>query len=253
MRRETLDGRVAIVNGGSRGLGRAIAVAFAGEGAKVAVIGRDSEALATTTAQIEEQGGTALSVIADLRDVSQMPTIFNEIEAEIGESDLLVNSLGVQGECPAVDVTEEQWDQVLDTNLKALFFSCQEGGRRMLKRGGGNIINMASTFSVVGMNEFAAYGASKGGVAQLTRSLAVEWASGGVNVNAIGPTATLTEMVKPLFDENPEIAESIKSRIPAGVFPEPEDIARAAVFLAGADSRMVHGHLLMVDCGYVVN
>ncbi len=248
-----LKGRVAIVNGGSRGLGRAIATAYAQEGASVAVIGRDEDALAAAVADIDRHGAKSHSVVADLTNVSLMPSIFDEIEAELGESDLLVNSLGVQGDRPALEVTEENWDEVLDTNLKALFFSCQEGGRRMIERGGGNIVNLASTFSVVGMHEFSVYAASKGGVAQLTRALAVEWAAKGVNVNAIGPTATLTEMVKPLFEENPEIAEAIKSRIPAGVFPEPEDIARAAVFLAGPDARMVHGHLLMVDCGYTIN
>lgn len=248
-----LSGRVAIVNGGSRGLGQAIAWAFADEGADVAVIGRDEGALDRTVSGVEERGASVHRVVADLRDVSQVPQIFNEIEEALGESDLLVNSLGVQGDRPALEITEENWDEVLDTNLKALFFCCQEAGRRMIARDGGNIINMGSTFGVVGMDEFAAYAASKGGVVQLTRCLAVEWAREGVNVNAIGPTATLTEMVRPLFEDNPEIAEAIKSRIPAAVFPEPEDIARAAVFLACPDSRMVHGHHLMVDCGYTIN
>lgn len=251
---EQLSGRVGIVNGGSRGLGRAIAWAFADEGADVAVIGRDQDALAETVAGIEERGAKVHPVIADLREVSAIPAMFDEIEGALGESDLLVNSLGVQGDMPALDVTEADWDTVIDTNLKALFFMCQEAGRRMIGRGdGGNIINMGSTFGVVGMDEFAVYAASKGGVVQLTRSLAVEWSREGVHVNAIGPTATLTEMVRPLFENNPEVANAIKSRIPAGVFPEPNDIARAAVFLAGPDSRMVHGHHLMVDCGYTIN
>lgn len=247
-----LAGRVAIVTGGSRGLGQAIAWAFANEGADVAVVGRDEAALGETVAGIEERGRKALSVATDLTDVKQIPAVFEGIEEALGESTILVNSAGVQGDRPALTVTEEQYDEVVDINLKSLFFCCQEMGRRMIDRGGGNIINLGSTFSLVGKENFSVYCATKGGVLQLTKTLAIEWAKHGVNVNAIGPTATLTDMVRPLFDD-PEFTAAFMPMIAPGHLPEPDDIGRAAVFLASPDSRMVHGHLLMVDCGYTIN
>lgn len=249
----TLEGRVAVVTGGSRGIGQAIAWAFADEGADVGVIGRDEEALAETVSGIEERGRRAVSIAADVTDVSGIPGIFDQIEGELGESDLLVVSAGVQGDRPALDYTEEQYDETVDTNLKSLFFFNQEAGRRMIDRGnGGNIINLGSTFSHVGLENFTVYCATKGGVMTLTRALAVEWAQHGVHVNAIGPTATLTDMVRPLL-ENEEFRAGFMPRVPSGELPDPADIARAAVFLAGPDSRMIHGHLLMVDSGYTIN
>lgn len=247
-----LAGRVAIVTGGSRGLGQAIAWAFADEGADVAVIGRDQSALDETVAGIEQRRRKALSVAADVTDVQQIPRVLDQIEEALGECTILVNSAGVQGDRPALDVTEEQYDEVVDINLKSLFFCCQEMGRRMIDRGGGNIINLGSTFSLVGRENFSVYCATKGGVLQLTKVLAIEWAKHGVNVNAIGPTATLTDMVKPLFDD-PEFKAAFMPMVPAGHLPQPEDIGRAAVFLASGESQMIHGHLLMVDCGYTIN
>jgi NAD(P)-dependent dehydrogenase (short-subunit alcohol dehydrogenase family) len=252
MSNRKLEGQAAIITGGSRGLGQAIAYAFAEEGADVGVIGRDQSALDATVAGVEKRGCKALSVVADLRDVRQIPGVLDQIEEGLGECTILVNSAGVQGDRPALEVTEELYDEVVDTNLKSLFFCCQEVGRRMIDRGGGKIINLGSTFSLVGRENFSVYCATKGGVLQLTKVLAIEWAKHGVNVNAIGPTATLTDMVKPLF-ENAEFKATFMPMVPAGHLPEPEDIGRAAVFLAGPDSRMIHGHLLMVDCGYTIN
>jgi len=249
---DVLKDRVAVITGGSRGIGQAIAWAFADEGADVGVIGRDEAALAETVAGIEQRGRKALAVASDIRDVSGIAGVFDQIEGELGQSDLLVANAGVQGDRPALDYTEEQYDELADTNMKALFFYNQEAGRRMIDRGGGNIINMGSTFSHVGLENFAVYCLSKGGVMMLTRALAVEWAQYGVHVNAIGPTATLTDMVKPLLD-NPDFTAGFMPRVPSGELPMPHDIARAAVFLAGPDSEMIHGHLLMVDSGYTIN
>jgi NAD(P)-dependent dehydrogenase (short-subunit alcohol dehydrogenase family) len=247
-----LNGRVALVTGGSRGLGQAIAWAFADEGADVGVIGRDEEALAETVAGIEKRGRKATAVAAELRDVGKIGGVFDQVEQELGKCTILVNSAGVQGDRPALDVTEEQYDEVVDINLKSLFFSCQEMGRRMIDRDGGNIINLGSIFSVVGKENFSVYCATKGGVLLLTKTLAFEWAKHGINVNAIGPCATLTPMVKPLLDD-PAFTEPYMLRIPPGHLPQPDDIGRAAVFLASPDSRMIHGHLLLVDCGYTIN
>ena len=252
MANDVLKDRVAVITGGSRGLGQAIAWAFADEGADVGVVGRDEAALAETVAGIEKRGRRALAVATDISNVSVIPGVFDQIEGELGNSDLLVASAGVQGDRPALDFTEEQYDEVADTNMKALFFCNQEAGRRMIERDGGAIINLGSTFSVVGLDNFSVYSSTKGGVVMLTKSLAVEWARHGVRVNAIGPTATLTDMVKPLLDD-PEFKAAFMPRVPADELPMPEDIARAAVFLAGPDARMVHGHQLMVDSGYTIN
>jgi 2-deoxy-D-gluconate 3-dehydrogenase len=245
-----LSGRVAIVTGASRGLGQAIAWAFADEGADVGLMGRDEAALRETTKGIESRGRKTATVAADIRDVSTIPAVFDELEKELGEATILVNSAGVQGDRPALDVTEDQWDEVIDTNLKSLFFCCQALGRRMIDRGsGGNIVNLGSIFSVVGKENFSAYSATKGGVLLLTKTLAIEWAKHGININAIGPCATKTPMVASLLAD-PAFTEPYMLRVPPGHLPEPDDIGRAAVFLASPDSRMIHGHLLLVDCGY---
>jgi len=248
-----LEGRTAMITGGSRGLGQAIAWAFADEDANVAVLGRDEEALRATTAGVEERGRKAMALAGDLTDVSAIPRLFDQVEAQLGDCDIVVNSAGLQGDRPALDVTEEIYDAVVDINLKALFFCCQEAGRRMIERGsGGKIINLGSTFSLVGAQNFSVYCATKGGVLQLTKCLAIEWAKHGVNVNAIGPTATMTDMMRPLL-EDPEFSAVFMPKVPAGHLPDPSDIGRAAVFLAGPDSNMVHGHLLMVDCGFTIH
>jgi 2-deoxy-D-gluconate 3-dehydrogenase len=252
MDRGRLAGRTAIVTGGSRGLGQAISWAFADEGADVGVIGRDEEALAETVGGIEKRGRRGVAIAAELRNVSTIPSVFDQVEEKLGACTILVNSAGVQGDRPALEVTEEQYDEVADTNLKSMFFSCQEIAKRMIGRGGGNIINLGSIFSVVGKENFSVYSATKGGVLLLTKTLAIEWARHGINVNAIGPCATLTPMVAPLL-EDPAFTEPYMLRIPPGHLPEPDDIGRAAVFLASPDSRMVHGHLLLVDCGYTSN
>jgi NAD(P)-dependent dehydrogenase (short-subunit alcohol dehydrogenase family) len=246
-----LDNHVAIVTGGGRGLGRAIATELAAEGADVAVFGRGREALDETVAAIEEHGRRGLALTVDLRDLGAMDRAFSEVEEALGELDIVVNNAGLQGDMPAIDVTEEVYDDVVDTNLKAVFFACQAAGRRMLPRGRGKIINLGSTFSLVGAPNFSVYAATKGAVLQLTKTLAIEWGSSGVNVNAIGPTAVRTDMMRPLLDD-PEFSASFMPKVPAGRLPEPEDIGRAAVFLASSESNMVHGHLLMVDCGFTV-
>jgi NAD(P)-dependent dehydrogenase (short-subunit alcohol dehydrogenase family) len=249
----TLEDRVAIVTGGSRGLGQAIAWAFADEGADIAVVGRDETKLMETVGGIEERGRKALGLTAELRDVSKISDVFDQAEKVLGESTILVNSAGLQGDRPTLEVTEEQYDEVVDTNLKALYFCCQEAGRRWIDRGTkGNIINLGSIFAVVGMENFSVYCATKGAVLLLTKTLTIEWAKHGINVNAIGPVATMTDMVAPLF-EDPEFKAAYMPKVPSGDLPEPSDIGRAAVFLAGPDSKMIHGHHLLVDSGYTIN
>ena len=245
----SLDGRKAIVAGGGRGIGRSIALAFANEGADVAVVGRTRETLSATADEVRALGRQAVAELQDLTLVSEIPQLFDRISTELGGFDILVNSAGVQITGPSLEVTEAQWDETLDANLKSMFFSCQAAGRRFIEQGHGKIINLASTFSFVGFPQFAAYCSSKGGVALLTKTLAVEWASSGVNVNAIAPTAVRTEMNAYLLDD-PGFLEFFLPKVPAGRVGDPSDVAGAAVFLAGKASDFVHGHLLLVDGGY---
>jgi 2-deoxy-D-gluconate 3-dehydrogenase len=244
-----LERRKAIVAGGGRGIGRSIALAFAGEGADVAVVGRSDEALSAVADEIRAMGQQCVAASQDLTQVSEIPDLFDRLADELGGFDILVNSAGVQITGPSLQVTEKQWDETLDANLKSMFFSCQAAGRRFIDQGRGKIINLASTFSFVGFPEFAAYCSSKGGVALLTKTLAAEWAASGVNVNAIAPTAVRTEMNAYLLDD-PGFLEFFLPKVPAGRVGDPSDVAGAAVFLAGSGSDFVHGHLLLVDGGY---
>ena len=249
MSENALAGKKAIVTGGGRGIGAAIAVALAEAGADVAVIGRTAELLEDTAAAVRALGQSAAVKVADLTDVDSISGVFGELADGLGGFDILVNSAGVQLTAPALDVSEQDWDATIDANLKALFFCCQAAGARFVEVGAGKIINLASTFSEVGFPGFAAYCASKGGVMQLTRTLALEWAPHGVNVNAIAPTAVRTEMNAYLLDD-PGFLEAFLPRVPAGRVGQPNDIAGSAVFLASAASDFIHGHLLYVDGGY---
>ena len=244
-----LCGRTAIVTGGGRGIGRAIAVGLARAGADIAVVGRSAIPLADVTAEIQSTGRRAFAVTADLTDTAAIAALVDHVAERIGGLDVLVNAAGIQLTSPAADVTEDDWDAVIAANLKATFFCSQAAGRRFLAQGSGKIINLGSTFGEVGAPHFAAYCASKGGVLLLTRTLAAEWAGRGVNVNAIGPTAVRTEMNAYLLDDD-EFVAAFLPKVPAGRIAVPEDVVGAAVFLASAASDMVHGAHLMVDGGY---
>jgi NAD(P)-dependent dehydrogenase (short-subunit alcohol dehydrogenase family) len=213
------------------------------------VIGRGADALESAAAEIAARGRRSLTLAADLREVGRIPGLFDRVAAELGGLDIVVNSAGVQITGPSVDVTEEVWDTTIDSNLKALFFCCQAAGRRFIEQGRGKVINLGSTFSLAGFPEFAPYNASKGGVLQLTRTLASEWARHGVNVNAIGPTAIRTELNEYLFRDQ-AFLDFFLPKVPAGRLGETSDLVGAAVFLASPASDFVHGHLLLVDGGY---
>lgn len=244
-----LSGRVALVTGAGRGLGRTLALGLAQAGADVAVASRTLGEVESVAAEIVASGRAASAHSLDVRDTRDIARMVDEVVARHGRIDILVNNAGAKVPQDVLDVTEDAWDLVLDTNLKGAFFVAQAVARGMLERGSGKIINMASTYAVVGAAGRVAYAASKGGLLQVTRVMAIEWASRGVNVNAVGPTSIATPMNQTLFEDD-AWRERTLAKIPAGRFAEPEDIVGSVVFLASSASAMVHGQLLLVDGGW---
>ncbi|MGB7267333.1 MAG: 2-dehydro-3-deoxy-D-gluconate 5-dehydrogenase KduD [Terracidiphilus sp.] len=244
-----LTGKTALVTGSSRGLGAAIAVALAQAGASVAVHG-SSAAPKATQHKIEALGGKSAALAGDVGEAAVCARLVEETIHHFGSIDILVNNAGIIRRAPAADYSEEDWKAVIDVNLNSVFRLTQHAGRHMLKRGSGKIINIASLLTFQGGIFVPAYAAAKGGVGQLTKAFANEWAPKGVNVNAIAPGYMDTDNTEAL-KKNAERARQILERIPAGRWGHPEDLAGAAVFLASAASDYIHGHVLVVDGGWL--
>src|SRR6185312_2937753 len=244
-----LDGRVALVTGASRGLGAAIACALAQAGADVVCHG-NSHTPAETCERITAVGRTAYAVTADLADPHAPEQLFAKTRECFGRVDILVNNAGIIRRTPAVDYSAGDWNDVIQVNLSSIFSLSQLAGREMIARGWGKILNIASVLSFQGGITVPAYAAAKGGLAQLTKALANEWASKKVNVNAIAPGYMETDNNIALR-QNETRNRQIVERIPAGGWGVPEDLAGAAVFLCSDASRYVHGHLLVVDGGWL--
>ncbi|MCC6790971.1 MAG: SDR family oxidoreductase [Thermomicrobiales bacterium] len=246
-----LDGKLALVTGAGSGLGKACAVALAAEGATIVVTELpDKLALARETAA--ELGAAGHALPLDVRDLSQIERCVADAAAITGRIDILVNNAGVNVRRFAFDVTEADWDAVIDVNLKGVFFMAQAVGRVMRDQQptGGSIINMASVMGLIGYFQRAAYCSSKAAVVNLTRVLAVEWAELGIRVNAVCPTFVDTPLTRPMFESQPEFAADVVKRTLMGRLATPEEIAAAVVFLASPGAAMVHGHALAVDCGW---
>jgi NAD(P)-dependent dehydrogenase (short-subunit alcohol dehydrogenase family) len=244
-----LAGRVALVVGASRGIGRACAIGLAQAGAVVALAGRDMDGLSETAATIGRAGARATVHPVDVTRVGSLGSFVGDVTDAHGRIDVLVHASGTNVHRAAADVSEADWDTVVDTNLKGAFFCAQAVGRSMVEAGGGRIVFIGSTFSIVGFPNRAAYAASKGGLVQVVKVLALEWAASGVNVNAVSPTATRTAMNEALFGDDAWRAE-VLPRIPKGRFTTPDDIVGAVVFLAGPAAEMVTGQNLLVDGGW---
>jgi len=244
-----LTGKIAIVTGASMGIGYGLCKALAHAGATVVAAARSVEGLERLVGEIREEGGQALALALDVRDVGRIGEAFGEVERRFGRIDIVVNNAGIGANHSAVDVTEDDWDAMMDVNLKGLFFCCQAAGRIMLRQGFGKIVNMSSQASVVGIRDHAVYCASKGGVNQLTRVLALEWSARGVMVNAVGPTFTYTPGTAERLD-NPEYLKGVVDRIPAGKVADINDVAGAVIYLASSASDMVTGTVLLVDGGW---
>jgi 2-deoxy-D-gluconate 3-dehydrogenase len=245
-----LTGRRALVTGASRGLGAAMARALAEAGADVVLHSSRDEARAAADAIAADCGVRTACVTADLSHGRGAADLVDRAAALVGPLDIVVNNAGIIRRAAAADYTDEDWDAVIEVNLGSVFRVCRAAGRTMLERGTGRIINIASLLCFQGGIRVPAYAAAKGGVAQLTKALANEWAGRGVNVNAIAPGYMRTDNTKALL-EDPVRSKEILGRIPAGRWGEPGDLAGAVVFLASPAADYVHGHVLVVDGGWM--
>jgi 2-deoxy-D-gluconate 3-dehydrogenase len=245
-----LNGKTALVTGASRGIGRAIALGLAKAGADVIVIASTQENAMGTLAEIKALGRRSSAIGCDQSRATDVKEACEAIFRLYEKIDILVNNAGTIRRAPSEDYTDEDWQSVIDTNLTGVFQFCREIGKDMFKRGSGKIINIASLLSFQGGLTVPAYAASKGGVAQLTKALANEWASGGVQVNAIAPGYIATDNTAALRSD-PIRNKEIMARIPAKRWGKPEDIVGAALFLSSSSADYVNGHVLTVDGGWM--
>jgi 2-deoxy-D-gluconate 3-dehydrogenase len=248
-----LDGRLAVITGASEGIGRVFAKAFALGGAEVVIVSRRREHLLRVREEVHALGGTAHVVVADMSRLEDIQALFEQVLTIVNDRDLkmvLVNNAGFGFTKPALDVTEEDWDRLLDLQTKGVFFSAQNFGRFMIARGYGKIINLSSTWSASTGPGKSVYGTAKAAVSYLTAALSTEWAPLGVRVNAIAPTTTLSDHTRSSLEEYPERAQALLNRIQLGRFAFPSDLVGAALFLAGPASDFVTGHTLFVDGGW---
>jgi gluconate 5-dehydrogenase len=246
-----LDGLTAVVTGGTSGLGAASAVALAGAGAKVILSGRDRARGEEVAGKIAAAGGEAEVELAELADAEAALAFADRVLERHERVDILVNAAGVFGRGDAVDVTLDDWEALLRTNVTSAFLLCQSFGRPMIERGRGKIINFSSTDGFLGVPEQVAYNVTKGAIVQLTRTLGAEWIRHGVNVNSVAPCDFATPMLAPFLDQQ-EYRDWITEAIPAGRVGQPHEIAGAVLYLASGASDMVAGHNLLVDGGRTV-
>jgi 2-deoxy-D-gluconate 3-dehydrogenase len=247
-----LSGKVAIVTGAGRGIGYAIALALAKYGADLVICSRTPSELEQTKEEIEKLDRR---VLVQRMDITKIPEIHSMVEESVkafAHIDILINNAGVNVPQWALDVTEDAWDRVIDTNLKSLFFCSQAVGKVMIQQRKGKIINISSQTGTVGIPQRAAYSSSKGGVNQLTKVLAIEWAPYNINVNAIAPTFIETPFTKPMFEKE-GFREYVLKNILLGRVGQPEDVVGAVIYLASEASNLVTGHVLLVDGGWTAH
>lgn len=250
---DVLKNKTAIVIGGSKGLGEGMATGLAGEGANVVLVSRNQEQLDATAAKMTAATGNPniIGIATDITSLANINGLVSSVCKKFGQIDILVNSAGVNKRFSALEFKEEDWDTVLNTQLKYVFFMCQAVARQMVEKGiPGKIINIASLTSTLGLPNMMAYCAAKGAIVQITKAMATEWAQYGINVNAIGPGYYETEMTAPIFADEKRRAE-LFTRIPKKRFGLPSDLAGAAVFLASDASDYVTGQVIYIDGGFL--
>jgi len=246
-----LGGRHALVTGASSGLGRHFAGTLARAGARVSLCARRADALADTVAAVEAAGGQAHAVVMDVTERASVSAAFAAAQARFGAVDVLVNNAGIAAPGPALDLAESDWDAVIDTNLKGVFLAAQEAARRMAAAGGGSIVNIASILGLRVTGGVSAYAASKAGVIQLTRSLALEWARHGVRVNAIAPGYVETEMNAGFFET--EAGQAMIRRVPQRRLGRAHELDGALLLLASEAGSYMTGAVVAVDGGHLVS
>jgi NAD(P)-dependent dehydrogenase (short-subunit alcohol dehydrogenase family) len=244
-----LDGRVAIVTGGARGIGRAITTRFLEQGATVVIADRDLANAEATAGELAPIGPVSAAAL-EVTDWAAVDRLMSDVVAEHGRLDICVNNAGVQAIAPSLEMTQEAWDNVVSVNLTGVFICAQAAGRRMVDAGRGAIINMASAAAVLAIPGRAPYCATKAAVIALTKVLAVEWADKGVRVNALGPGWVQTDLVRAAIDAGRLSEEDIARRTPLGRLAEPDEIADAALFLASDRSTYFTGQTLFPDGGF---
>ena len=247
-----LNSRVAVVIGGTSGIGRAIAHGLAEAGADVVTTSRRIEQVESTCREIEQIGRRTLRICSDVADRASLQNLLGESVKEFGKVDILVNSAGRTKREPTLDFAEEDWNAIFETNLTGTLRTCQIFGRQMIEQKYGRIINIASLSTFVSLFEVAAYSASKAAVASLTKSLAIEWAKHGVNVNAIAPGVFKTDLNRELL-ESTERGKEFQMRTPMGRFGAVEELAGAGVFLASEAASFITGEVLVVDGGFLAS
>lgn len=245
-----LSGSLAVVVGGSEGIGAAMAEAFVAAGARVVIAGRNRSRLTATARRVADAGADVVAETVDVRAPDSVRDLAATVESREGTPAILVNSAGRTETKAAFDLTVEEWDAVHETQLRGTFLACQAFGRAMASAGYGKIINLSSTWAATVGPGRSAYCAAKAGVSHLTAALAAEWAADGVRVNAIAPTATRTPGVERRLEGDAGREEYLRSRIPLGRLAEPYDLVGAALFLAAPTSDFVTGHTLFVDGGW---
>lgn len=244
-----LSGRVALVTGAGRGLGRTMSLALASAGANLALASRTPGELESLAAEVRGLGRDALPVACDVTNESSVEGAVRGTIEGLGRMDILVNNAGINVRKPMLELSVEEFDSVVETNLRGYFLCAQAAGRRLVEQGKGKVINVSSILGHVGLPSQSPYASSKGGIEQLTKVLALEWATSGVQVNALAPTYFETPLTRPLF-EDPERHAFITGRTPMGRWGQPHELAGAVIFLASDASDFITGQSLLVDGGW---